>query len=485
MNLKSPSPSTLRWIGIAVTFALGFSLSTPAVAARPEKIIGGSTIDITEVPWQVGLINRNQNTGDGTVYNGQFCGGSIINEQWVITAAHCLYDYNASFLGVFAGNDDLGVPGGTDVYTAASWKVHPDYSSGPDRDVWYNDLALVKLKVGLDLTDPAIDTIALPTAVQPSQAPSVGDQIGVSGWGATSANESSPDYPELLRAVTLDVISNGAPNDCGDYTSSEWNPNYEICVGFTGGGKDTCWGDSGGPYVDDIDADGDGTTEPTLIGVTSWGNGCALANYPGLSTRVTSYLDWIVPRSPNPSVSVSGSNTTVSWTATPDQFLSYGVSGYRVEYSLDSGETWQLGGTTSAKKRSLKVTGVTGADWRIAAINAVNAAGGPYLWAGETDTDTARAVDVPDAPQNFDFLYQYRSTYYFAWEQPDSVNGSAIWDYRIYQQRGIGAPKVVESGRSQWPEATIKAKFGYGTYWVVAVNNFGESVASNTFVLAP
>ena len=467
---------------VALLCASAGGLTAPAAAVNgPQRIIGGTTANINDVPWQVGLISPQGNPA--TVFYGQFCGGSIINERWVITAAHCLYDFRQSQLGVFAGNDNLNVPAGTDVYNAASWKVHPDYSSGPASDVWYNDIALVRLNSTLDFGDPGIEPIALPTAVDPADAPAVGDSIGVSGWGSTSSDDSDPSYPYLLQQATLNVKSNGV-SDCGDYTSTDWNSLYETCIGFTGGvAKDTCWGDSGGPYVDQIDADGDGNTEPTLIGVTSWGNGCADANYPGLATRVTSYLDWIVPRSPSFTAADSGPNTLVTWSALNNQFLSYPVSGYRIEYSLNSGATWTLGGTATAKKRSLLVKGVTSALWRLAALNAVNTSGGPYLWTGATDVDASRLGAVPSAPQSFAFVYQSRRGFDFEWEQPSSVHGSAIWDYRIYQQRAIGAPRLAETGRSQWPAATVKSKFGSGTYWVVAVNNFGESDVSNSVTI--
>jgi secreted trypsin-like serine protease len=457
-------------------------LIAPAAAVNtPSPIIGGEDAVINDVPWQVALVSPVRKWQ--TVWFGQFCGGSIINDRWVITAAHCLSDFKGKKLGVFAGNDDLNVPAGTDVYSAASWKVHPDYSSGPEGDVWYNDIALVRLNSTLDFADLGIEPIALPTAIDPADAPAVGDSIGVSGWGATSSDEYDPSYPYLLQEATLDVKSNGA-SDCGDYEASDWNSLYEICIGFAGVvAKDTCWGDSGGPYVDQIDADGDGTSEPTLIGVTSWGNGCADASYPGLATRVTSYLDWIVPRSPSFSATESGPNTLVTWSAVNNQFLSFPVSGYRVEYSLDTGSTWELGGIVSSKNLSLNVGGVTSALWRLAALNAVNTSGGPYLWSGDIDVDTARLGAEPDAPQSFALLFQSRRGFNFEWEQPSSINSSAIWDYRIYQQRAIGAPRLVETGRSQWPAATVKSKFGSGTYWVVAVNNFGESVASNTVIV--
>lgn len=483
--MTSPLTSLARWIAAAIVAIFCLSALAPAANAREDRIIGGTEVaSINDVPWQVGLINRDQSRG--SVFYGQFCGGTIINPQWVLTAAHCLKNYKGSFLGVFAGNADLGVAPGTDVHTAATWKVHPNYTPNrnADLDIEYNDLALVKLASPLDLSAPAMEAATLPTHIAHDVAPEVGDSIHVSGWGATITDELDidyPGYPDVLREVDLEVLSNGEV-PCGEYSSSVWNSLYEICVGVDGGGKDTCWGDSGGPYIDDIDGDGDGSTEPTLIGITSWGNGCAEAAYPGFATRVSSYVDWIVPRSPGFTTALSrdGLDTVVSWQPLADQLLSYPVSGYRVEYSTDAGDTWQLGTTVTAKKRTAVVRGVTSAEWRLAAINAVNVAGGPYLWSGDDDTDTARDAGVPDAPASFAYLYRASKNFVFSWDQPDSVNGSAVWDFRVYRQKGAGAPKVVESGRSQLTTIGVPSKSGAGTYWVVAVNNFGESVPSNT-----
>jgi hypothetical protein len=197
---------------------------------------------------------------------------------------------------------------------------------------------------------------------------------------------------------------------------------------------------------------------------------------------VSSYLDWIVPRTPEftTALSTSGLDTVVSWQTLAGQFLSFPVSGYRVEYSTDAGDTWQLGATVTAKKHTATVRGVTSAEWRLAAINAVNANSGPYLWSGDDDTDAARDAGLPESPSSFEYLYRTSKSFVFSWDQPDSVNGSAIWDFRVYRQQGAGAPKLVESGRSQLTTVSVSTKSGAGTYWVVAVNNFGESAASNT-----
>jgi hypothetical protein len=454
-------------------------------AAETSGIIGGTPVSsITDVPWQVGLIRNAANAS--TVWDGQFCGGTVINASWVLTAAHCLYDYRSSTLGIFAGDADLGVPVGTDVHTALRWKVHPSYSPNNDlkRDVEFTDLALVKLETPFDFSNPAIQPATLPTAIAGTAAPATGDSIHVSGWGATVEDDFNPNYPDWLQQTDLTVLSNGETS-CGNYATADWYPATEICVGVDGGGKDTCWGDSGGPYIDAIDGNGDANVEPTLVGVTSWGEGCAEAAYPGIAARVSAFVDWIVPRSPafTTVLSTNGLDTVVRWQALSHQLVSYPVSGYRIEYSTDSGATWQLGATVTASARSAVIRGVTGAEFRLAALNAVNVGGGPYLWSGTGDADTARAVAAPGAPLDFALWYSTPKRYVFRLTRPDTVNGSAAWDYRVYRGSTTGVGRIVERVRSLSTIITVSRKHGTGRFWAVAMNNLGESRPSNTVIV--
>jgi hypothetical protein len=276
-------------------------------------------------------------------------------------------------------------------------------------------------------------------------------------------------------------------DDCGSYDPIDWNYRYEMCVGVAEGGIDTCQGDSGGPYVATLDGDGDGTPEPTLVGVTSWGDGCADEGFPGFASRVSAYVDWIVPEVPSGvdvQYSARTGRHTISWTPRTDQSLASKVSGYRVEYSLDLGDTWNFATTTSSKARSTSQKVAESAVWRVATVTAVNKNLGPYLWADESGAVLDRGLDAPDAPTEFEVSYIGDAEIGFAWTEPASVHGSAIAEYRIYRDRAGRAPQLMGRITNGYLDMSVSTRVRSGSYppsdyWVVAVNNAGESAASN------
>lgn len=460
-------------------------LVAPAAAVNtPSPIIGGTEADITDVPWQVGLIFANPAAGPD-LYEAQFCGGSVINARWVATAAHCLVDNNGRVtkprkINIIAGVDDLEVPRGTSEYRVSAIVVSPGYEGG------INDIALIQIVGQFDLTDPGIEPVTLPLALDGDDFPALNNDILVSGWGEWVAFEAG-ETPFMLQKATLDVLAAPLSDDCGDYAAGDWNYRYEMCVGVTEGGRDTCQGDSGGPYVAlNLDGDGDGTAEPTLVGVTSWGNGCADAGLPGFATRVSAYVDWMIPESPEVSVQYSARTGShkVSWVPRSNQSLASKVSGYRVEYSLNSGTTWNLATTASSKARSTSKRVAESAIWRVAAVTAVNKNLGPYLWADESGSVLDRGLDVADAPTEFEVYDTGDAWIEFTWNQPTSVHGSAISEYRIYRDRGSRAPQLMGRVTNGYTSMTVSTRVRSGSYplsdfWVVAVNNAGTSDASN------
>ncbi len=383
-------------------------------------------------------------------------------------------------LRIIAGIDDLDVPRGTNEHRVSTIVISPGYEGG------INDIALIQISGQFDLSDP--DTIApasLPLALDGDIIPALDTDILVSGWGEWEGYGAG-EYPTLLQKATLDVLAAPLSGDCGDYESSDWNYRYEMCVGVAEGGRDTCQGDSGGPYVATLDGDGDGTPEPTLVGVTSWGEGCAWVGYPGFATRVSAYVDWIIPESPQVLVQYSEQTGvhTISWTPRSDQSLASKVSGYRVEYSLDSGDTWSLATTTSSNARSTSQSVAESAIWRVAAVTAVNRDLGPYLWADESGSLLDRALDVPDAPSDFEVLSMRNSRLKFQWTEPTSVHGSAIAEYRVYRDRAGRAPQLMGRVTNGNLDIKVPARAGSGSfspsdYWVVAVNNAGTSERSS------
>ena len=371
---------------IAVVVALAgaglpAATATPAAVAAPEptlaskapsfsSIIGSGPASITDSPWQVGLLR-----GRGSAYDYQFCGGSIINAEWVLTAAHCLADHSG-YLGIFAGGEDLEESGHE--YAADAWYVHPGWTATN------NDIALVHLASPLPLDGVTMAAIELPYRLNHvTPWPAAGAEVLVTGWGEQSGFGLG-DYPTLLNSATLEVISGPTTDACGEYSATEWDYLTELCVGAPNAVADTCQGDSGGPYAIDVA----GTW--TLAGVTSWGYGCATVGYPGMAARVTSFLDWITPGSPRnvaAGLRSDGTSVDLSWTAPVAASRALpvlGVTDYVVEISDDDGQTWyEAPGAIRRTATGQVIAGlVPGTTYlfRVGAVNIVNDSDGPGNW---------------------------------------------------------------------------------------------------------
>ncbi|KAE8589252.1 hypothetical protein XENTR_v10017480 [Xenopus tropicalis] len=232
-----------------------FSLLGLAVAQPIEdddKIVGGYHCS---VPYQVSL-----NAG----YH--FCGGSLINEHWVVSAAHCYQ----SKMELRIGENNIELLEGTEQFIQSAKIIrHPQYNS------WTidNDIMLIQLQEPAQLNNE-VQPIPLPT-----ECPPVGSICLISGWGNTLSN--GVNYPDLLQCIEAPILSD---QECRQSYPGSITDNM-ICVGYLEGGIDSCQvrGDSGGPVVCDRE----------LQGVVSWGRGCALPGYPGVYTKVCNYLSWI------------------------------------------------------------------------------------------------------------------------------------------------------------------------------------------------
>merc|ERR1712212_406691 len=232
----------------------------PLVDARGNvqsgaRIVGGTEATPHSWPHQVALF----------IDFMYFCGGSLISDEWVLTAAHCMD--GASFVDVVLGAHDITANEASQVSVfSTDFFVHEDWDSFNI----VNDLALIKLPQKVELNE-YISTVSLPSSYV-----SVGTTVTPTGWGKPS--DSASGTSDVLRQVDVPVMSN---DDCdaiyGNIGAGE------ICIDAAGG-KGTCNGDSGGPL----------NYNGATYGITSFGSsaGCE-KGYPDAFTRVYHYLDWI------------------------------------------------------------------------------------------------------------------------------------------------------------------------------------------------
>ncbi len=243
-----------------------------AVLIEP-KIVGGYYTKLGDDPWQVALVASEKTGAD----RRPFCGGALISQNWVVTAAHCVDNGTSpSQVTALGGTVDVAV-GGKRVNIKEIY-IHPSYIAGkrPQHDIAL--LLLAEPLVGAEISEIALlDNNADEFAVKRDA------QARVTGWGAISENGQ---MVRSLRYVDLKIVDS---NDCNDrvaYNNSITK--FMVCAGFAKGGRDSCQGDSGGPLSMDIS----GTRK--LAGIVSWGEGCAKPNRYGVYTRTGAYYNWIV-----------------------------------------------------------------------------------------------------------------------------------------------------------------------------------------------
>lgn len=227
------------------------------------RIIGGrETID--SWPWMATLVF----SYESDIYNGFFCGGSLVSAKWVATAAHCVTQELPDNVDVVLGVHDLkqDLPNGVGQRLGVKRiVVHPQYD--PRSNDF--DIALLELEQTANYA---------PISVYSGQDTLDGQEALILGWGNTRSR-GLPDYPETLQEASLPIVANAV---CAKALAPYAITNNMLCAGYAGGGTDTCQGDSGGPLLVNLGG-------YQLAGITSWGIGCARTNKYGVYTRVANF----------------------------------------------------------------------------------------------------------------------------------------------------------------------------------------------------
>ncbi|XP_064029161.1 transmembrane protease serine 5 [Pogoniulus pusillus] len=232
------------------------------------RVVGGRDVPLGRWPWQVSLYQGSQH----------HCGGSVVAPEWIVTAAHCVHSSRplpASPWRVLAGmvsHSSVGQQAGVPVQKVIS---HPLYN-GSSLDY---DIALLKLQGPLRFSD-AIRAVCLPPLQQDLLQ---GTQCWVSGWGYTRPDQGQ--VAGTLKEALVPLIGTKRCNSSCMYRG-ELSARM-LCAGHPQGRVDACQGDSGGPLVCQ-----DKLTW-RLVGIVSWGQGCAEPNRPGVYTNVAQLLPWI------------------------------------------------------------------------------------------------------------------------------------------------------------------------------------------------
>lgn len=270
-DMKTLCGWVLALLAVAVSNDAAAQPTAAVMRNADPKIVGGWPSKPGSRPFQAALLHA----GKPSNFDAQFCGGSIIGRNAVLTAAHCVQGKTAADIEILSGTDRLMVGGArTPVVKIA---VYGRY----DKVTQDGDIAVITTR------DPLLGrALALATEADELEHAPAGAAATVTGWGNTEP--AGQNFPDALLEVIVPIV---ALDTCHQRYAELKPPStitaLMICAGYKRGGKDSCQGDSGGPLFVS-------TAKSVLqVGVVSWGIGCAAPENYGVYARVSRLRDWI------------------------------------------------------------------------------------------------------------------------------------------------------------------------------------------------
>ncbi|XP_032886908.1 serine protease 56 [Amblyraja radiata] len=262
-DLKSQN----SWIISETKPACGQRAAVPKGTVAMGKIVGGNIAAPGSWPWLV-LLKLNGNV---------MCGGVLVQESWVVTAAHCFTgNRNENYWRVAVGEYDLRKQDPEErIFQINRIIIHTKFN----QRTFNNDIALLELTAPVAISEH-LNFVCLPESIEELPA---GTACYIAGWG--SLYEDGPNADVLIEAKVPLL----GQNTCKSALGKELVTNQMFCAGYLTGNVDSCQGDSGGPltYMNPV------SKQYYLYGITSWGDGCGQRGKPGVYTRVPSFINWI------------------------------------------------------------------------------------------------------------------------------------------------------------------------------------------------
>ncbi|XP_061865845.1 acrosin-like [Colius striatus] len=266
-------PASGSWEGCGASCGCQLKASSSGLL----RVVGGTNAAPGTWPW---IVSLQRPWGKRTKH---FCGGSLINPQWVLTAAHCFDKFrNIAKWRVVIGTTKLSQLGPEAqvrrikrlLRHEAYWQVTAE-----------NDIAVLELDQPIQCNEHVqLACLPQPDDVKLSEL----KNCQVAGWGSTVARSTEPEMSDVLQEAKVHLIDTKLCNSSQWYTGAVHS--YNLCAGYPQGGIDTCQGDSGGPLV----CRAAGANFFWLVGVTSWGAGCGRAHRPGVYTSTQHFYYWIL-----------------------------------------------------------------------------------------------------------------------------------------------------------------------------------------------